>query len=528
MKVHTELLAKLPERTRNYIFRGQEHAEWEIESGAVTRIKIQTGIQPAQQDRFNIMLKRYLEEILFEDTRKRGIDLEEGRRLTQLEILAKLQHFGAATPLLDFTHDAMIALWMACEDKTTDGAVFFIDLDTVGDRLKRIQSNGEDEDIVEMATGENAGMLYCWEPVAKGDPAGRMIGQKSIFIIGPPAVLSELSTKIIVDKNAKGQIRDELASFFGIDSTSLFPDLPGYANRNGRKMPIPGFEQPAQHWHWGNRLLSENRPDEATGRYSEYLDRYPQDGAVWFAMGNALSASNQHSKAIDAYTKAIELEGRTEAWGPSLPLADLSNVYFNRANVKAAEEDFDGAIQDYELSVEVGDSGVTRFNWGNALGRLGRWREAAEQYDRAIEMGNTDAWWNRGNTLVHLGEIKDSINCYKTWSEKKGMELNDNMNLRRAKELCELIAGRDTTVEHTGQEAFITVDWNSQHNTTGSSDFVFNGDIGNVGNFGSAGIKVRGPTSDDAPTADIPPTPGGKGFKGYPAFRVRVQMADRS
>ena len=391
MKVYTELLAKLPERTRNYIFRGQERAEWPIESGAVTRIRTQTGIQPTDRNKFDTTLKRYLQEIIFEDARKRGIDLEEGRKLTQLEILAKLQHFGAATPLLDFTHDATIALWMACEDKTSDGAVFFIDMDTVGERMKRIQGNGTGEDVVGMATSDDQGMLYCWEPVAKGDSAGRMLGQKSVFVLGSPKVLSEFSTKIIVNKKVKDHIRDELASFFGIESSSLFPDLPGYAARNGRKMPIQGFEQPAQHWHWGNRLLSENRPDEASGRYKEYLLRYPRDGAVWYAMGNALTTSNRNSEAIEAYTKAIELEGRTEAWGPSLPLADLSHVYFNRANVKAAVGDFIEAIDDYKLSVELGDADVIRFNWGNALVRFGMWRQAIEQYDRAINMGNTDA-----------------------------------------------------------------------------------------------------------------------------------------
>ena len=528
MKVYTEFLAKLPHRTRHYVFRGQERDEWPIESGAVTRIRTQTGIEPTDRTKFDTTLKRYIQDIIFADARQRGIDLEEGRRLTHLEVLAKLQHFGAATILLDFTHDATIALWMACEDKTSDGAVFFIDMDTIGERLKRIQGNETEEDVIAMASSDNEKMIYCWEPVTKGDSSGRMIGQKSVFVVASPEALSDISTKIIINRNAKVQIRDELSSFFGIDSSSLFPDLPGYAARNGRKMPIPGFEQPAQHWHWGNRLLSENRPGEATGRYKEYLERYPLDGAVWYAMGNALTLSNQYYEAIEAYTKAVDLEGRTEAWGPSLPLADMSHVYFNRANVKAAIGDFIGAIDDYKLSAEVTDADAIRYNWGNALARLGKWRQAIEQYNTAINMGNIDAIWNKANALVHIGDFEGSINNYKAWSEINAAELEHNVNLQTANQLREFISDRDTTLEYLDENVFVYVSLplDVPQGQVTVPLFSFTGDIGNAGNFGSFGLRDPGPGSDNTPIADIQPTAGGKGFAGYPAFFVQVRTTD--
>ena len=40
----------------------------------------------------------------------------------------KLQHFGAATGLLDFTRDPLVALWLACGRNNCDGRVFILDL----------------------------------------------------------------------------------------------------------------------------------------------------------------------------------------------------------------------------------------------------------------------------------------------------------------------------------------------------------------------------------------------------------------
>ena len=45
----------------------------------------------------------------------RGYDEKNGRKLSHLEMLAELQHYGAATCLMDFSYSAQIALWFACQ-----------------------------------------------------------------------------------------------------------------------------------------------------------------------------------------------------------------------------------------------------------------------------------------------------------------------------------------------------------------------------------------------------------------------------
>lgn len=46
---------------------------------------------------------------------------------SELEVLTQLQHLGAATGLIDFTTEALVALWFACsEDLEEDGAVYIL------------------------------------------------------------------------------------------------------------------------------------------------------------------------------------------------------------------------------------------------------------------------------------------------------------------------------------------------------------------------------------------------------------------
>ena len=60
---------------------------------------------------------------MIRDARFRGHGHKDGRKIIEdLEILAEFQHYGAATCLMDFTHNALVALWFACKKNSKDAS----------------------------------------------------------------------------------------------------------------------------------------------------------------------------------------------------------------------------------------------------------------------------------------------------------------------------------------------------------------------------------------------------------------------
>ena len=89
-----------------YVFRGVPNEKYRIEASAFRR--------PKKDRDFEKFLQ--VNKDLVRDACLRGYDQREGRELKELEILADLQHFGAATCLIDFTYNAQVALYFACEE----------------------------------------------------------------------------------------------------------------------------------------------------------------------------------------------------------------------------------------------------------------------------------------------------------------------------------------------------------------------------------------------------------------------------
>lgn len=112
----------------NYAYRGQKNADWDVESGALRRIEEtnpqakKTTPSKEKEDFISYHEKELLEPALME-----GHGVGEDRPLYDLELLAKLQHHGAATCLIDFTRNFLVAMWFACEfykEEEKDGKIW--------------------------------------------------------------------------------------------------------------------------------------------------------------------------------------------------------------------------------------------------------------------------------------------------------------------------------------------------------------------------------------------------------------------
>ena len=93
-------------------FRGQKNEDWSLESAAERRLKKNANSEDRVAD------DRFIEyhRDLINKCKLKNYDEREGKQLHELDILADLRHHGGAVCLIDFTRNAFVALWFACEN----------------------------------------------------------------------------------------------------------------------------------------------------------------------------------------------------------------------------------------------------------------------------------------------------------------------------------------------------------------------------------------------------------------------------
>jgi hypothetical protein len=89
-------------------WRGQASADWSLDPPLVRRYRRHSQDGPGAA--LTEPSLRAVEKALVERARAAGL----GDDLSELELLARLQHHGAATRLLDCSCNAFVALWFAC------------------------------------------------------------------------------------------------------------------------------------------------------------------------------------------------------------------------------------------------------------------------------------------------------------------------------------------------------------------------------------------------------------------------------
>ena len=91
-----------------YAYRGQAKAEWKLYSAATRLMVREYGDSITAEAEFRKLYVDYHRDTLIGSARTRGFGVELGRRLNDWELLAKLQHFGAPTGLLDFSWSPLV------------------------------------------------------------------------------------------------------------------------------------------------------------------------------------------------------------------------------------------------------------------------------------------------------------------------------------------------------------------------------------------------------------------------------------
>ena len=255
-----------------YLFRGASNEKYPIQASAYRRLLDKRDQIPANLLEIN---KR-----IIDDARLQGHGQKNGERLSDLELLAELQHYGAATCLIDFTYSAQVALWMACQggskgtakSKVFNGKIFAVNISDPA-QFQKVTSQSVEKDIdCFFESDKRKGYsLYQWQPKQQNN---RIIAQQSVFLFGGAKIESE--AECIILKNSKESILTSLEKSGGITEARMFPDFDGFANLRAHDRLYVEHDA-LGYFQRGIEAHKERKLDEAIKHYTKSIQLEPDN-----------------------------------------------------------------------------------------------------------------------------------------------------------------------------------------------------------------------------------------------------------
>jgi tetratricopeptide (TPR) repeat protein len=123
----------------------------------------------------------------------------------------------------------------------------------------------------------------------------------------------------------------------------------------------------------------------------------------WFEKGYAYNISGDYGNAINAFTKAIELDQK------------YANAYVNRGFAHYKLGNYRQAIENYDNAIELNPKyGIAYYNRSVAYKELSNYRQAIEDLSKDIELEPkyANAYNNRGIAYYRLGNYRQAIENY--------------------------------------------------------------------------------------------------------------------
>jgi len=390
-----------------YLFRGVSDVCYPIEASTYRRI--------SKEDRTpHNLLQTNLE--LIADARLLMQDRKSGRRLTDLELLAELQHLGAATCLIDFTRSALVALWFACRESSSgkgkNGKVVILRSDGV-DPLKTVDHGTLEKNLdYFFQLGENLRYpLYQWHPSFQNN---RIIAQQSVFVFGfgfeDPPIPEGAQCEVV--GCSKQEIRRDLYKLSGITEVSLFPDFEGMARAYAHDKPSLITSNAETYRQRGINMYHKGELDEAIDYLTQTSRLESKDPYAHIHLGQVYHLKGEiknecHSEldmAITCYTKAIEL-------APELAILYVyrSRVYYDKSRIGSEkdnkEKQLKRTIKDCKQAIELAPKLADAYNMlGNAYAEQGKFEKAIKNFSKVIDLKPSEPryYCNRGETFLHL------------------------------------------------------------------------------------------------------------------------------
>ena len=413
LKEVSETKAKWPNSI--LVFRGQENEEWLWESSAERRLKASL---PSQEG----ITAPFLEynENLIKKCRLKNYDKREQKQLDDLELLADLQHHGAATCLIDFTRNALIALWFACkrsEYEEKNGKVFIVNTaeekifgeimhtnikKSISDILQFKTCDSDQDQATELPTPKTFALLpnkrsfWHWTPAHLNE---RITAQHSLFLFGLPPSEKLRSKEIIIESASKEQIRKELETLHDICEESLFPDFVGfsYIQRADAPYLTLGAEE---YFRSGIKAGQRGQYPEAIEDYTKAIERKSDYAEAYYFRGLTYHSKGEYDQAIKDFTEAIKRK------------SDYVEAFCFRGGTYYSKGEYDQAIKDFTEAIKRKSDYVEAFCFrGYAYSLQGKYDRGITDLTEAIKRKSdyAEAYYFRGLTYISQGKLDQAI-----------------------------------------------------------------------------------------------------------------------
>jgi len=429
----------------------------------------------------------------------------------ELQRLSELQHYGAATGLLDFTKNPHVALWFACRELNTvdesakDARIFILDIGSPA--IVNIRNMNLKSDPFKFSDAHS--VLY-YEP--DHSLGARIISQQSVFVIFNPDKSDLFQESMVIPKASKRQLIEDLKSF-GISERDLFNDIPGLAMANSVYKPLQRADI-KQYLDRGNQAYQARRYEEALSAYKSYAEAHPNFARPHCLIGDTFTALGQYEEADKSYTTAIKnLDRPIEIGQPaSQDIANLMKyaLYYNRGNVRAATGSHQKAVADFGIALKHKKCSMRYIlkNRGNSQFAIQKFDEAYKDFEKAnLERKESDAELAMGNCKIRIGDFETALQHYHAGSILESESVNESCRKNADQTNMILKAIHGQSIQHTRIEDRVTIIEIADKQAPLRS-FPFAGNRGNTGNLPSGAITT---------------TFGGQGYEGMNGFSVIIK-----
>lgn len=522
--VERAFLSKIGDLPSTCVFRGQADSRWRLHSAATRRLinYFDNDESIIEKAVFSDVHWVYHRSVLLEPARNYGFGSANGHKIPDIQLLAKLHGFGAATGFLDFSNNPLAALWYACEGDECDGRVFVLDLDS-GIGFRQISVGEAVQSVEELFRwpDKRGGNLY-FEMSDQVKNAARPSHNERLSVQAWPLISADAVKSIVIAASDKPQIRQELEEMFDYREPAHFADLQRFSAVNSPRLPMPHIEDPEFSLLLGNQCILQGDYSGAIAHYDKSIELAPdaESGYYYYVRGNAKAADGDLKGALQDYDAGILCEKEQSA--DRERNAEGINegyyrwrLYYNRGNVKTELDDLQGALGDYEEAIRIyrqvgAREPVLYVNKGNVNYLLNRYGDAIRDFEQASKVGERFAQFKKGNMLVILGRFDEALACYdeaiRNGDNRSGVICNRN----GVAAILNRIGGdgyevRSPRYKDSTQRLIIEVSLRADPENRFTEFFNFHGMRGNSGNAGSRDL------------------PGGKGYRGRPGFVVVVK-----